>query len=85
MSTLYIWSILREFPELEEFWFEFYGTDGPKTSAINMIPRGLFLPKMKRLGISGAALEDDFVEGLCCICPNLEEMEVDGKNRFCVI
>ena len=24
MSTSYIWSILREFPPLEEFWFEYY-------------------------------------------------------------
>jgi len=85
MSTSYIWSILREFPQLEEFWFEYYGDDGDKKETARDIPKGLYLPKMKRLGIHGAVILDDGVEALCCICPNLEKLEIDGENRFCVI
>ena len=85
MSTSYIWSIFREFPQLEEFWFEYHGDDGDNTETVREIPKGLYLPKMKRLGISGAVIRDDGVEILCCICPNIEELEIDGENRFCTI
>jgi hypothetical protein len=85
MSTSYIWSILREFPQLEEFWFEYHGDDGEKRETVREMPKGLYLPKMKKLGISGAVICDDGVEVLCCICPNLEELEIDGENRFCII
>ena len=82
MSTSFIWSILREFPQLEKFWFRFQGDDGEKQETVREIPKGLYLPKMKKLSISGAVIRDDGVETLCCICPNLEELEINGENRF---
>ena len=85
MSATYIWSILREFPELEEFWFEFNSVDGDNGNEGTEIPLDLYLPKMRKLGISGARINDDKVEKLCCICPKLEEMEIDGENRFCTL
>jgi len=85
MSTSYIWSILREFPELEEFWFEFRCLDGVKAETKRRIPKELCLPNMRRLGISGAMISDESVEALCCMCPNLEIMEIDDENRFLVI
>jgi hypothetical protein len=84
MSTAYIWSILREFPELEEFWFEFHG-DGVKCENARELPRRLMLPSMRKLGIVGAVVDDDTVEELCCISPKLEELEIDRENRFCII
>ena len=84
MSTSYIWSILREFPKLEEFTFEFRGRDGVKRETIREIPRDLKLPFMRRLRVSGAVIADGDVELLYRICPKLEEMEIDGANRFCI-
>ena len=85
MSTSYIWSILREFPRLEEFWFEFQAVDDVKTETERPIPKGLCLPNMRQLGIFGAVMSDESVEALCCVCPNLEIMEINGENRFLVI
>jgi hypothetical protein len=85
MSTGYIWSILHEFLDLEEFWFEFHGDDGIKRETIRAIPENLRAPNMKKLAIRGAVLDDIAVERLCCICTGLEEMEIDGVNRFCTI
>jgi len=85
MSTAYIWSILREFPKLEEFWFEFRALNGCKTETERRIPKELCLPNMKRLGISGAVISDESVEELCVKCPNLEMMEIDHENRFLLI
>lgn len=84
MSTGYIWSILREFPRLEEFWFEFVGDDG-KCKTIRKIPMDLICLSMRKLGISGALLDDETVERLTLICPLLDELEIDGQNRFCTI
>jgi hypothetical protein len=86
MSTGYIWSILLEFPDLEEFWFEFHGDDGIKQETIiRAIPENLRVPKMRKLAIRGAVIDDIAVERLCYICTELEEMEIDGVNRFCTI
>ena len=85
MSTSYIWSILREFPKLEEFWFEFLALDGVKTETERGIPNELCLPNMKQLGIAGAVISDESVEVLCAKCSNLEMMEINYKNRFMVI
>jgi hypothetical protein len=85
VSTGYIWSILWEFPLLEEFWFEFRGDDGVVQETMREMPKKLYLPSMRKLGISGAMILDDTVEELCCICPNLTELEIDGENRFCII
>ena len=86
MSTSYLWSILLEFPQLEEFWFEFRGCDSlKKENSATKIPKGLQCPQLRRIGISGVVIPDESVEILCCICPNLEEMEIDGVNRFCIL
>jgi len=85
MSTSYIWSILREFPKLQEFWFEFKALDAAKVETERRIPKALYLPKMRRLGISGAIISDESVEALCCMCPNLEILEIDDENRFLVV
>jgi len=85
MSTSYIWSILREFHELEEFWFEFRALDGIKAETERRIPKDLCLPNMRRLGISGAVISDESVEALSCMCPKMEIMEIDNENRFLVI
>jgi hypothetical protein len=85
MSTTYIWSILREFPELEEFRFEFRSDEGVKRVSVSHMPKALNLHSMKKLEITGVVIHDDIVESLCCACPNLEELEIDGENRFCII
>lgn len=85
MRMGYIWSILREFPLLEEFWFEFRGDDGGRRETVREIPKKLCLSSMRRLGISGTVFHDEAVEVLCCICPNLEELEIEGENKFCII
>lgn len=85
MSTSYVWSILKAFLDLEEFYFEFAGTDGVKEETIRTLPTRLHLSKMKRLSIDGVVLDDNAVEELCYRCPNLEEMDINGENRFCII
>jgi len=85
MSTSFVWSILREFPYLEEFWFNFQGLDGIKSETQRELPYRLKLPNIRKLGISGAVIDDDIVEWLSCISPKLEELEIDRENKFCVI
>jgi hypothetical protein len=85
MSTSYIWSIFKEFHELEEFWFEFRSLDEIKPNTERSIPNGLFLPNVRRVGMSGVMISDESVETLCFICPKLEEMEIEGQNRYLVI
>jgi hypothetical protein len=86
MSSAYLWSILREFRELEDFWFVFHGEDGVKQGdALRRVPQGLKVAMLRRLTIRGAGVDDVSVERLCCICPALEEMDIDGENRFCII
>jgi hypothetical protein len=84
MSPGYIWSILREFQELEEFWFEFVGNDGVCETR-REIPRDLRCLRMRKLGVSGASMDDEIVERLILICPVLEELEIDGQNRYFTI
>ena len=76
MSTSYLWSILLEFPELEEFWFEFHSMDGIKTEPKRRPPQQLRLPNMRRLRISGAVVSDESLEVLRSMCPNLEILEI---------
>lgn len=84
MSTGFIWSIFREFPQLEEFWFELVGDDG-KCQTVRKIPMDLRCLSMRKLGISGAFVDEEAVERLALICPLLEELEIDGQNRFCTM
>jgi hypothetical protein len=85
MSTSYVWSILKAFPELEEFRFEFTGTDGMKQETLRALPSKLHLSKTTLLSISGIVVDDEIVEELGYRCPNLKQMEINGENRFCVI
>ena len=85
MSTSYVWSILKSFPEIEEFRFKFTGTDGVKQETVRTVPARLHLSKTTLLSISGIVIDDETVEELCYRCPNLKEMEVNGENRFCAI
>lgn len=85
MNKGFIWSILLEFPVLEELWFEFKSDDNDNMTKGRGMPFDLYLPRMIRLGISGAGVEDEEVERLCCVCPNLQEMQIDKQNRFWVL
>jgi hypothetical protein len=85
MSTSYVWSILKAFPDLEEFRFEFKGTDGVKQETLRALPAKLYLSKATLLSISGIVIDDEIVEELGYRCPNLKQMEIDGENRYCVV
>jgi len=82
MSMSYIWSVLKAFPNLEEFCFQFTGTDGRKEETPRTLPAGLLLQKIKKLSVVGIAIDNEIVEELCCRCPNLEEMAINGEKRF---
>ena len=87
MSTSYIWSILREFPELEEFWFEFTADGGGMEGRRKRgLPGGLGrCERLRKVGIMGARIEEEDVVRLGEICPCLEEMEINGEVRFYTI
>ena len=84
MTTGYLWSILREFKELEEFWFEFNADDG-ELGRRREIQGGLKCGRLRRLGIQRVLIEEEDVERLGEICPCLGEMEIDGETRFYTI
>lgn len=85
MSTSYVWSILKGFPDLEAFRFEFTGTDGVKQETLRALPSNLHLSKATLLSISGIVIDDETVEELGHRCPNLNQMEINSENKFCVI
>jgi len=82
MDTQYIWSILKEFQELEEFFFEFNPSDGRKMGPTRTIPSRLKCPRLKRLAISGVPIDEWSIEKLSCICGSLEVLEIDGNRRY---
>jgi hypothetical protein len=85
MNMSFVWSILKAFPDLEYFRFEFTGTDGVKQETLRALPVRLHLAKFTKLSLSGIIIDDETVEELCYRCPNLKEMELNGENRFWVI
>jgi len=85
MSMSYVWSVLKAFPNLEDFCFEFAGTDGRKEEIPRTLPVGSLLHKLKRLTVIGIVIDDEIVDELCYRCPNLEEMAINGEKRFCTI
>jgi hypothetical protein len=87
MTTAYIWSILKEFTQLEEFWFEFTADGGGMEGRRKRgLPGGLGrCERLRKVGIMGARIEEEDVVRLGEICPCLEEMEINGEVRFYTI
>jgi hypothetical protein len=82
VTTGFLWSILREFKDLEEFWFWFEGDDDG-FGRRREIPRSLRCDKLRRLGIRGAVIEDRDIERLKEISPSIKELDINEHIRDC--
>jgi len=82
----YIWSILREFGQLEELWFEFCAEDIAlgRCRELNLGKEGR-CERLRRVGIGGVEVAEGDVERLQEGCPCLEVMEINGETRFFTI
>ena len=79
MTTGFLWSILREFKELEEFWF-WFGADDDVFGRRRAIPSSLKCDRLRRLGIWGVIIEAGDIERLKEISPSLTELELPESN-----
>jgi hypothetical protein len=79
-SARYLWSILLEFPMLEEFWFEFVGDDGAKAETLCGLPEGIKRPRLRKLRICGIAMDNVSIEKFRRVCVGSEEIVIERHN-----